>query len=387
MDSSYNMLDIDPLTFIQLTRIYDEPEFKPTAAEKVMVHIVFASMFYQDANRNWEDPGRQSGLHAASDMHYHYSLGFFGQLMAGFTLQDMQALTMICAHVRSFPKPEASWLVTSIAFSKAIEMGLHKGIKSGTVAARQKSQLEIEMRKRIFWSINIVQITVSGKLGRPMGIREEDMDVGFPLAVDDNLLSESGLDTSKTGHCNFLAGIEAFKVEPIFMNLYRNVYAAKRSAKDYTQFVANAEKQINAWKDQWPTELHENKSMHDMFTGYLQLWYNEFRLLLHHPSLSLSKSVQVNDANLRACLSACHDMLKGVAELQRLKALDTTWQSCAVFILAIQTSLYGHGHLKNELTAEKVENLRSEMEQWLSIMGDIGGMLGKSHSAYQHREI
>ena len=342
-----------------------------------MVHIMLAHMFYQDANRNREDSSRQKMLHAASDMHYHFSLGHFAQLMAGHTLEDVQALTMICIHMRTFPKPEASWLVTGMAFSKAIELGLHKAVKLSMASPQPKSLLEIEMRKRTFWCITVIHVTISGKLGRPMPIREEDYDVVLPLAVDDDLLQESGLDTTRKGKCGFQVAIEAFKVEPIFMDLYRNIYAAKRSPKDYTQFVANAEKRIKSWVDQWPAELHENPQLNRISTEYLHLWKHEFRLLLHHPSLSLTKSVQVNDTNLRTCLSVSHDMLKHVKELQHLKSLDTTWQSCAVYILAIQTTLYGHSQLKSELTPEKLDSVRSDMEQWLSIMGDIGGLLGK----------
>lgn len=345
-----------------------------------MVHVMFASMFYQDANRNREDSSRQKMLHAASDMHYHYSLGQFAKLMAGHTLQDVQALTMICIHMRTFPKPEASWIVTSMAFSKAIELGLHRAVKPGIDSPGSKSLLEVEMRKRTFWCVTIIYVTISGKLGRPMPIREEDYDVALPLAVGDELLQEAGLDTTRKSRCNFLVGIEAFKVEPIFMDLYRYMYAAKRSPKDYTQFVAAAEKRIKSWHDQWPAEFHENPQLNKIFTEYLHLWKHEFRLLLHHPSLSMTKSVQVNDTNLRTCLSVSHDMLKHVKELQPLKSLDTTWQSCAVYILAIQTTLYGHSQLKSELTPEKLDSLRSDMEQWLSIMGDIGALLGRWES-------
>ncbi|MCJ1395621.1 hypothetical protein MMC18_008507 [Xylographa bjoerkii] len=362
-----------------LGRFYDEPQQLSSAADKVMVHMMFAQMFYQDSLRNWENPKRRQDLHSGSDMHYHFSLGHFAQLMAGHTLEDMQALAMICAHLCTFPKPEAGWLVTCMAFNKAVELEFHKAIRTGASYTKQKSMLEIEMRKRVFWSILAIHVTISGKLGRPMPIREEDYDVGFPLPVDDDLLLETGLDTSRKGNCTFLAGIEAFKVEPLFMDLYRNVYAAKRSSKDYTSFITGAERRITSWQDQWPTELCDGSPMDDIARVsalYLHCWKHEFRLLLHHPSLSLTKSLQVNESNLRTCLDVAHDMLIHVRQLQQLKSLNTTWSNCAVYILAIQTTLYGHGQLKDELTKEKLESLTQDMAQWLSIMGDIGGLLG-----------
>jgi hypothetical protein len=57
------------------------------------------------------------------------------------------------------------------------------------------------MRKRTFWGLLTVQTKVSGKLGRPMPLRLDDFDVELPEPIDDELLSEKGLDTSKPGKC------------------------------------------------------------------------------------------------------------------------------------------------------------------------------------------
>lgn len=367
------------LTSSQLKRIYDDPNFQSSAGEKVTVHMMFAQMLYQDSLRNWENPDRRQDLQVGSDRHYHFSLGHFAQLMAGHSPEDMQALAMICAHLCTFPKPETGWVVTCMAFNKAVELGYHKAIRPESPSSQRKSVLELEMRKRTFWSLMAIHVTISGKLGRPMPIREEDYDVGFPLAVDDDLLLDTGLDTSRKGRCAFLAGTEAFKVEPIFMDLYRSMYAAKRLPREYTQFISVAEKRINAWQDQWPRELCEGSPMDDIdrvSSLYLRLWKHEFRLLLHHPSLSLTQSIQINESNLRICLEVAHDMVMDVRQLQQLKSLNTTWTNCAVYILAIQTTLYGYGQMKNELTAEMFRALKQDMGLWQSIMGDIGGMLG-----------
>ena len=356
--------------------MYDDDDFHPTPAEKVMVYSLFANILYQDALRNWEDPHRQNELHIRSDTLYHCSLGFFPQLMVGHALQDIQAIAMICVHVRNFPKPESSWVVTSIAFNKAIEQRLHKSVKAGASSASPTNVLEIEMRKRIFWSILAIQVTLSGKLGRPLPIREEDYDVELPLSVDDDLLSDSGLDTSRKGKCSFLIAIEFFKLEPITMDLFRNVYSAKKSPKEYIAFIVAAEKRIKAWEEQWPKELLDDNPSPQIFSRYLRLWLYEFRLILHHPSLSMTRSVQFNDSNLRICLDVSHKMLHQACELQQVKGLDSTWYNCATYIMAIQTTLYGHGQLKDEMTDEKLALLKSNMDKWLSVMGDIGGLLG-----------
>ena len=356
--------------------MYDDKDFQPTPAEKVMAYSLFANILYQDALRNWEDPKRQEELHKQSDKLYHCSLGVFPQLMVGHTLQDVQALAMICTHVRNFPKPESSWVVTNITFTKAIEQRLHRSMKPSAHSASSMTILDVELRKRTFWSILAIQVTLSGKLGRPLPVREEDYDVELPLQLDDELLSADGLDTSRKGNCSFLVAIEFFKLMPITMDLFRNSYTANKSPKEYTTFVSAVEKRVKAWEDQWPKEVFDDHPRPQIFSRYLRLWLYEVRLILHHPSLSMTRNVQFNDSNLRTCLELSHNMLLQASELQQIKGLDSTWYNCATYIMAIQTTLYGHGQLKDEMTQERLAALKSNMEQWLSIMGDIGGLLG-----------
>jgi hypothetical protein len=214
-----------------------------------------------------------------------------------------------------------------------------------------------------------------------MPIRLEDFDVEPSLPVSDDQLLESLVDTQKPGHCMILVGIEGHKVAPIYLELYNVMYATKRSSKEYMQFVGVAERRIKAWEDQWPPQYQQNPETADPLSRiciyYLNFWSLEFRLLLHHPSLSLTKSFQFNDANLKACMEASRNMLRTVRSLQMLKSLDPTWYNCAVYMLAIQTTFYGHGQLKDDLTKEKLEELRSDMDSWLSIMADIGILLGQ----------
>ena len=106
--------------------MYDDPSFRPTTAERVIVHMVFAIMFFQYAVRNWEETAQQASLNDSSNMHYHYSLGQFYQLSCSHTVQDVQALTLLCIHIRNFPKPGASWIPSQTTMSLAIELGLHR---------------------------------------------------------------------------------------------------------------------------------------------------------------------------------------------------------------------------------------------------------------------
>lgn len=367
--------------------MYDDPSFEPTPAEKVTVHCVFAIMLWQFVVRNWENPVQQADVNRRSNLHYHYALGFFRQLMASHTLQDVQAMAMLCIHLRALPKPGACWMMTSTTLNLAIELGLHRSMRSWAEASRKISVLEMELRKRIFWSVLVIHIIISGKLGRPMALREEDYDVEVPQAVDDNLLSEDGIDTSREGKCEFLVALTSFEFEPICIDLYNNIYAVKRSPQTYIETVLRLESRIQGYVDSWDMDqIREWDSADDVskvYPLYIKMWPLEFRLLLRHPSLSLTSSTEFNDESLTICMDVSKQILTIVKQLQAWKSLDSNWQTGALFVLAISTTLFGHWERRDELTLAGFEGLKEDMKAWLSIMGDMGRFLGSGRRLEQ----
>jgi hypothetical protein len=222
--------------------------------------MVFAIMFFQYATRNWEDSVQQSHLTAQSNLHYHFSLGMFYHLIVSHTWQDVQALAMICIHLRNFPKPGASWILTSITMSLALELGMHRSVKRWS-AEHQLNAVDIEQRKRTFWSLLAIHITLSGKLGRPMPIRAVDFDIELPEPIDDDLISEAGIDTTRTGRCIHNIGLTGWRMAPLFMELYDTIYAVRRSAETYVQTVNKLETDLRAWQASQPSTSKRDVSL------------------------------------------------------------------------------------------------------------------------------
>ena len=366
----------------QLATFYDHKDkSEPSTAETVMVHMMFAIMYFQYASRNGENASHASGLNDLSNRHYHYALSFFPRLMASHTLQDVQALTMISLHLRSFPKPGACWMLSATTLNLAIELGLHRSAKRWASMIPERSVLEIEMRKRIFWSIYTIHTIIGGKLGRPMALRHEDFDVEIPQAVDDELLTADGIDDSREGKCGFLVGIESFKATTLFTDLYSNIYTVRRSPNTYIDTVRRLEKRIQDWCDQWPQALKADDISKDehgrVHAQYMNMTNLELRLLLRHPSVSLTTSADFNEENLTKSMEASQQMLKHVKVIQKYKSLDTNWQTGALYVLAISTTLFGQWERVEQISEGSLAALRQDMNDWLSIIGDIGELLGK----------
>jgi hypothetical protein len=303
-------------------------------------------------------------------------------LSCSHTIEDAQALTLICAHLRNFPKPGASWILTNTTLALAIELGMHRSAKHRP-ADVVPDLLEVEMRKRTFWSIMAIHVTLSGKLGRPMAIRLEDIDVEFPEPIDDELLSENGLDTSRPGKCGHVIGIVAFSLLPLFIELYSTIYAVRRRPEAYVDTVNSLEAKLHQWTTEIPGDLARGEGGTDVQEGRIfalmsQAWVCEFRMLLHHPSTSMTMDRAFNAEGMRICVESARKMLAVVSKLQEYKSLDTTWYNSAVYVMAVTTTLFAQWEKRSEITAADLSELRSEMDAWLSIMGDVGALLGKS---------
>ncbi|KAI9704979.1 MAG: hypothetical protein M1836_006759 [Candelina mexicana] len=361
-----------------LACFYEDPTFKPTPAELVIVHMVMAIMYYQFAARN---PGAGAQKYnETSNRHYHYAIGHMYQLMASHTIQDVQALALICIHLRNFPKPGASWTVTNYTMTLALELGLNRSAAAWNQSIEQKNLLEIEIRKRVFWSILLLLVQISSKLGRPMPLRTEDFDIEIPEAIDDELISHEGIDTSKLGKCAFRIGIEAMKLQPLFIELYSTIYGVKRSEQNYIESVRRLDEKLQIWRDNWPTELVPRSETNDqerrVYGAYLASWECEFKLLLHHPAQSLTQSPQFNNTNMEICLEAATSLLGYARELQNYRSLDTTWYKGATYTMAITTTLFGHMERSDRITSAVLAQLRKDMGSWLVVMSHLGELLG-----------
>ncbi|KAF2875892.1 hypothetical protein BDV95DRAFT_626283 [Massariosphaeria phaeospora] len=368
----YTML-IDKPTMMQLIwRIGNEPNFVPSTAETVCVHMMLATLTYQISVRNGTD-----SMLEESHKHYRYSLSFFKDLLRSHTWEDVQAMTLICHHLRNFPKPGAAWLMCSTTFLLAIELGLHRSSKAWANSGKM-DKLEIEMRKRVFWTLHALATNLSGKLGRPMPISVADIDVEFPEPINDCLPGE-GTNLSPFRQCSYQVGIQISKYTVWSAELFRTIYAVRSSPDTYEVDLKKLEAGIRQWKEEIPPELQDpaRASPDDYIIAlYLEYWHQEFQLLLHHPAVCRSTKPEVINSNLDKCLESAQRMLYNCVEMTKRRSLDIPWINTVVYIAAIFTTLFIYDQRKDQMSATDVTKLKNDMDQWSDVMTHCGELLG-----------
>ncbi|KAH8723767.1 hypothetical protein GQ44DRAFT_728346 [Phaeosphaeriaceae sp. PMI808] len=370
----YTMLVHKPALLDLVWKFGNDPTFTPTAHEIVTVHMMLATIQYQIASRN----SASQALLEESHQHYRYALSFFKVLLNGHhQLENIQAMTMVCHHLRNFPKPGAAWILTSITYLLALELGLHRSIKNWVDGIGKLSKLDIEMRKRVFWTLNALQVNLNGKLGRPMPISNEDIDVEFPEPMND-CLPEEEATLDPFHQCSFQVGIQIAKYTVLEVDLYKMIYAVRSSPTAYMERMKHLEAGIQQWKEELPYELrdplHASQDDH-IFTLYLEYWYQEYQLLLHHPAVCRSIDPAILDSNLDKCHEASQKMLQNCDTLMSKKSLDIPWINMVVYMSAMFTTLFISSVRKDQLSPVDMTKLKGDMVIWINVVGECDHFL------------
>lgn len=360
--------------FMQLlSKIYGG-QYQPTTAETVMVHMMLTVMNFQYSRRNVNQQAFEDAM-----AHYHYSLTFVPALMTGHTLQDVQALALICTQLRSQPRVGAAYSFISTVLGIAVEMGLHRSADAWQGANAEHNLQTIEMRKRVFWTLLSLHISIAGKLGRPMFLRPEDMDLEFPQALPDSLPGEEHL--SPWRKCSFQVAPHAMKLMRVLSSVYSTIYAVKGSSEPYAVSVQRIERDVADFRANLPAELAggpQTQAEDRVFSLYLQLIEGEILLTLHHPSLCRTTSPQDMQRHLDLCLDASTRLFNIAVQMKELNALDSTWYCTTIHLAALFTMLFVHTTRQDQMTSTDLARLRTDMELWLGVMGEVGKMLGKT---------
>lgn len=365
-----------PTFMTLLEKVYDDPEFQPTAAQLVQVHMVISTMLFQYAVRNWQQADQRYHLNDLSNRHFHFALSKWNQLLLSRELEAVQALALIASHVRQFPKVGCGAIVIHAVLQRAIEFNLHRNLlKDG-----EKTNLTNEMRKRIWWSILMAAISLTGRRGYPVPIAVEEMDAEFPEPVADELLTDQGIDTSRTVPCPFEAAIAGFKITPIFMEIFSNIHSVRGDPSNYVTIVTALEEQVKQWESELPDSLRlSDDATQDiqMAPLFMRTFVLECRLSMRHPGLAMTTDKKMMTDNTRICADIGREFLHVSQKLQKIKCLDTTWFTVSFSFACIFCMLVAQWEKRFDTTEEEFTTLQQEMASWMSILEDTGAILGE----------
>lgn len=342
--------------------------------------MVFAIMFYQFEAR---EPERRDHLHDLSNKHYHFSLSKVSELMISTDKSAIQAMVLIAAHTRAFPKPGCGTFICNMTFQRAVDLNLNLAPKVPSAG----TNLDTEMRKRIWWVLLVQYVAVTGRRGRPMPLAVHDFDVPLPEAVNDELLSEEGIREPQSEEekrpLDWEVGMLAFKILPIMMQMYSGMYGVRRDAKNYPTIIKTLEHELQRWEDDVPLRLQlsyqkdRNEPLEMVSALYIRMFVLETRLWLRHNSVNPTNDKVLMADNSRICEKTSRELLGVFKYMMDFKALDSTWSGMTVYVLSMFSTLVAHWERRFQSKPEELVTLREEMDTWMAIIKEASQLIGK----------
>ncbi|KAF3913911.1 hypothetical protein ABW21_db0205271 [Orbilia brochopaga] len=379
-----------PTFMAEFNRMYDVPGYKTSPAHLVITHMVLAMAMYHMAKRQVKVNDHAQPDRSRAFRHYHFSLTFLNLLLAGGTLEDCQALIYLVAFTRGFTRPGPAYLLSKITTATIFELRLHRSLKKECERTGTKlNVLEDEIRKRVFWIGISIDVGLSAKLNRPIGVLPSDYDAEKPARIEDEFITESGFtkpllpDDEK---CSFDVAFGLIKCAEFTIDVHTALYAAKRpTEEEYQPLVEGVEAKMTAWKDALPVWLRYDPKDPDlnlrMQSANLMLWYNEVRILLRHPSLNISTSPSFNSDNLTICVASSRAILEMCDLMRRENNLDLAWHAASVPLLACMTLLFAIWEKRETVTPSEIARVKSDMDLSVTVMKEYGAIscaVGKS---------
>ena len=192
-----------------------------------------------------------------ADSYYLAALKFLEGAIKPMNLKTLQCFCLIAGYSLLTPTRTAVYYIIGLAVRLTQALGLNeeKTITRGP-GGTQANPLEIDMRRRLFWSVLTMEFGLAHSLGRPsiFATREAHIDVGFFELVDDQYIAREGIQPAPQASLKKWISIHFFKMRLLQLEIRRKLYQKKRPGPrdDQDPWFQQMEAKLTAWRDTSP---------------------------------------------------------------------------------------------------------------------------------------
>jgi hypothetical protein len=179
-----------------------------------------------------------------------------------------------------------TWYLVGSAIRLAIGLGLH----APNASARELPMDVQEYRKRIFWSLYMADRVVSISLGRPLGIRDDDIEVDLFSAVDDEcIFPDRILPQPQLRESDLTVPLHVLALRRIASQIFDQVYSNRNRhlpTVDQKDIFSGLHTQLLEWRRTMPFPLPQCRSLQIPHTCTSWYDYNYYLhlIMLYRPS-------------------------------------------------------------------------------------------------------
>lgn len=201
-------------------------------------------------------------------------------------LNSIQTVLMLFIFLQCSARLSTCYAYIGVAMRSVLREGFHRKVPENSPL----SLIEIECRKRLFFTVYKLDIYVNAMLGLPRSISPEDWDQTFPLDISDDNITDTEIYFERQNGVLSSAGIANQHTKLLFIldSIMRELYPIKRTNNIIShETVTRLEMKLKQWADQLPEELKPNaKSIpvkYERANKLLHLSFLHVQIILYRP--------------------------------------------------------------------------------------------------------
>ncbi|KAJ5204625.1 uncharacterized protein N7498_005504, partial [Penicillium cinerascens] len=338
---------------------------KDDAHAMTQLNLIFGIAALSSISRTHQDP-------AFFEENWTASLDSF---MGETSLGSLQCFVL--AQIYCMTKADYNSLLRYRALAVDIchQLDLHQNQEDSSF-----NPLEGETRKKVFWCQYVLDRFSSALTGMPVLLREDDIQTGYPVDVDDENVTETGFLPTLPGESTRVSSALAlFSVSRILSKVLEDLFPSKPTYDIHVSKMHLVAGQLDDWLSTLPPHLHLEFSQDKPSTNVtssrsplLSLVYYFIRSLIHRPAVCFAEE------SLRSTsVLALSDSSKHIVQI--LELLDER-RLCLSFSINRRELVFfsGLGLLWQTLGLKRDSKLAKESQKLLAA---VRKQLGQASSA------
>lgn len=348
---------LDPVNFTDR-----QQKFLPFLYSILAVGLLFSRLFNESSpnNNTLEDDGFKYFLEARKLI----DITDVGDIIS------IQTIVMMIMYLQCSARLSTCYSYIGIALRSAIKEGLHRNLSIFQNSKRELDPIEVDTRKRLFYTIYKMDIYINSLLGLPRSLSEDEFDQELPEELDDENVTHKmyNYDKQQGRLSSSACANHHTKVMVILSHIVRDLYPIKikkllsddnPSPNHIHSKVTNLEQELKVWLDQLPKELRPTDP-HDVNSGkgiperfvlanfYLHLAFLNCQIMLYRPFIHfISNGTHYQAADPRSLIRGrnCIKVARMVVKLAN-KMIDknllvgTYWFSMYTIFFSIACLIY-----------------------------------------------
>ncbi|CEP20961.1 ASG1 [Cyberlindnera jadinii] len=291
-------------------------------------------------------------------------------------LYAIQTIVMLTLFLQCSAKLTTCYSYIGVALRSALKEGMHRKIENGF------NPIELETRKRLFWTIYKMDIYVNTILGLPRSIDPEDIEQDLPLELDDDKITEQGYLEQTQGKLSSAAIANSHtKLILVLNNIAKNLYAINNDLRLTShEKVSEMELQLREWLSNLPKELipgfdppfqyyKANRLLHLSFLHVQIVLYRPF---IHYISPKYTAQPHVDALSIQRaknCISVARTVVKLAQDMIKKNMLSGSyWFSIYTIFFSVACLVYYVHEVPPDEFHPDYDNIRSDAEAGKEIL-------------------